>query len=50
MVGEDNSYNLPKQETIDKLEEAGSKIYRTDETGTIEITSDGNEIKVSTEK
>ena len=50
MVGEDNSYNLPKQETIDKLEEAGSKIYRTDENGTIEITSDGNEIKVSTEK
>ena len=50
MVEEDNSYNLPKQETIDKLEEAGSKIYRTNENGTIEITSDGNEIKVSTEK
>ena len=29
-VGKDNSYNLPNQETIDKLNAVGTKIYRTD--------------------
>lgn len=50
MVGKDNSYNLPKQETIDNLKSIGSEIYRTDENGTITITSNGTECKVETEK
>lgn len=50
MVGEDNSYGLPTQETIDKLNTIGSTIYRTDENGTIQLTSDGNTIKVKTSK
>ena len=45
-VGKDNSYNLPNQETIDKLNAVGTKIYRTDESGTIKITCDGKENKV----
>lgn len=50
MVGKDNLYNLPTQATIDKLNTIGSKIYRTDENGTIQINSDGNTIEVKTSK
>lgn len=48
MAGKDNSYGLPTQETIDKLNNIGSKIYRTDEDGTIQMTSDGNTIEIKT--
>ena len=48
MAGKDNSYGLPTQETIDKLNNSGSEIYRTDEDGTIQITSDGNAIEIKT--
>ena len=47
-VGKDNSYNLPNQETIDKLNSVGTKIYRTDEDGNILVTSDGANIQVET--
>ena len=50
MVGEGNSYNLPKPRTINDLEEIGAQIYRTDLNGNIEIKSDGNEIKIVVEK
>ena len=50
MTGEGNSYGLPKDEIIKRLENLGTTIYRTDKNGTIEITSDGNEIKIKTEK
>ena len=43
-----NSYNLPNQETIDKLNAVGTKIYRTDESGNILVTSDGSNIQVET--
>lgn len=50
MVGKDNSYKLPKQETIDKLKNIGSEIYRTDENGTIEINSNGVDININVAK
>ena len=50
MIGKDNSYGHPNQETLEKLEKMNSKIYRTDEDGTITITSDGTKCKVETEK
>ena len=50
MVGKDNSYNLPKQETIDNLKYIGSEIYRTDENGTIKIISDGNHLEIEKSK
>lgn len=50
MVGKDNSYNLPKQETIDNLKSIGSEIYRTDENGTIKIISDGNHLEIEKSK
>ena len=47
-VGKDNSYNLPNQETIDKLQAIGTKVYRTDEDGNILVISDGSNIQVET--
>ncbi len=47
-VGKDNSYNLPNQETIDKLQAVGTKVYRTDEDGNILVISDGSNIQVET--
>lgn len=50
MVGEGNEYGHPKQEILDRLANIGATIYRTDENGTITITTDGNTLDVSTEK
>jgi len=44
-VGTGNSYGHPAQATISKLISAGVQIFRTDESGTIVATSDGNTIK-----
>lgn len=45
-VGEGNSYNLPKDKILKRLEDIESTIYRTDRDGTIQLVSDGktNEI------
>ena len=40
-AGEGNSYGLPKDKILDRFEKIGSKIYRTDKDGTIQIVSDG---------
>ena len=45
-VGENNSYNLPKETIINRFENIGTKIYRTDQDGTIHILSDGNSNEV----
>ena len=50
MAGEGNSYGLPTEETLNKLKNIGSTIYRTDLNGTIEVVSDGEKIQVHTEK
>jgi len=49
-VGKDNEYHHPHQVTIDKLERLGTKIYRTDESGTIIVKSDGDNINIETIK
>lgn len=49
-VGEDNSYNHPKKEVLDRLKKVGANIYRTDLNGTIIVKTDGNNIKIETEK
>ena len=46
MVGEGNDYGHPKKEIINRLEKINTQIYRTDEDGTIWITSDGNRCEV----
>ena len=50
MAGEGNSYGLPTEETLNKLQNIGSTIYRTDLNGTITVTSDGENIKITTSK
>jgi beta-lactamase superfamily II metal-dependent hydrolase len=44
-VGKDNDYNHPASTTISKLKDKGIKIYRTDESGTVIASTDGNEIQ-----
>ena len=48
-VGEDNQYNLPKQEVINRWENYGTEIYRTDISGNIIVKTDGTEIEVEGE-
>lgn len=50
MVGEGNTYKLPKQPIIDRIEKQGSKIYRTDKNGNIKNITDGNSLEIKTEK
>ena len=50
MAGEGNSYGLPTEETLNKLQSIGSTIYRTDLNGTITVTSDGENIEITTSK
>ena len=43
-VGVENEYSHPKSVTLEKLRYLNSKILRTDQDGTIILSSDGNEI------
>lgn len=49
-VGVNNSYKHPTYSTLERLKNIGSKIYRTDEDGTITVTSDGNNLSFKTIK
>jgi competence protein ComEC len=40
-VGEGNPFGLPAPETIQRIQEQGTAVYRTDRQGTIQVTSDG---------
>lgn len=45
-VGRDNSHNLPDIDIVERLKNNNIKIYRTDESNTIWLTSDGTEINI----
>ena len=47
-VGVGNSYEHPHDEALTRLENIGAKVYRTDNDGTILVTSDGENISVQT--
>lgn len=49
MVGANNTYGHPHQETMEKLKTKGIIVYRTDENGTIVATSDGSKITFNTQ-
>lgn len=49
-VGEGNIYDHPYQEILNRWENSGAKIYRTDLNGDIVITSDGDKISINTSK
>lgn len=48
-VGADNSYGHPDAGTLKRLVATGATIYRTDEDGTITVTTDGSSYTVRTE-
>ena len=45
-VGAGNPYGHPAQDTLDRLVTAGARIFRTDQGGTIVVTSDGQTYRV----
>lgn len=45
-AGKDNRFGHPSDKLLERLENNGIKIYRTDKDGDIEMVSDGREIKV----
>ncbi len=47
-VGADNDYGHPTQQTLSALEDIGSTIYRTDTSGNIIVTTDGQSYSIST--
>jgi competence protein ComEC len=49
-VAKDNMYGHPSPETIDRLRQAGVRVYRTDEAGTIAAVSDGEKIEIHSRK
>jgi competence protein ComEC len=49
-VGRGNDYGHPHEELLSRLSEAGIKVYRTDESGTMVFTADGDNIEVKTER
>ncbi|MFH1037755.1 MAG: ComEC/Rec2 family competence protein [PVC group bacterium] len=48
--GAENTYGHPNEETIERLRKVGATMYRTDEQGTITITTDEEDYRVETEK
>ena len=49
-AGKDNKFGHPHQETIDRLAEQFIPVYRSDQQGTITITSDGLTIHIDPER
>jgi len=47
-VGLGNRYNLPDPVVVNRYQEIGAKIYRTDQSGAVEVSSDGRELSVRT--
>lgn len=48
-VGEDRN-KLPKAQTVNRIKSMGTKLYRTDLDGTVIFLTDGDEMKIITEK
>ena len=47
-VGEGNDYGHPHEEALERLEAAGSRVYRTDRDGTVIVATDGQALAVTT--
>ncbi len=45
-VGKDNDYGHPTKTVLNRLEDVGAKVYRTDLLGTIEIKTDGADYEI----
>lgn len=49
-VGENNSYGHPHSTILNKLNERNIEIHRTDKEGTVVVTSDGNNISITSKE
>lgn len=49
-VGEDNKYDHPSLDILERLNNIGATVYRTDEMGSITIISDGINLDIKTER
>jgi beta-lactamase superfamily II metal-dependent hydrolase len=49
-VGAGNSYGHPSAETLSRLQTVGAMVYRTDQSGTVTVSTDGNTYTVATDK
>ncbi len=45
-VGEGNRFGHPSADTVERLEKLGTEVYRTDQKGTVTITTDGKKLNV----
>ena len=50
LCGAGNDYGHPHKEAVNRLEERGVKLYRTDLNGTVVFVSDGRNVTVKTQK
>lgn len=49
-LGKDNDYGHPHQATLERYEKQGCKVYRTDQDGSITVTTDGKEYEIKGDK
>ena len=49
-AGKNNQYGHPHKETLDKLKEAGIVVYRTDESGAIEVKEKGVKLNIVSDR
>ncbi len=45
-VGADNDYGHPARSTIERLAAAGARVFRTDQVGTVDVSTDGTDLLV----
>jgi competence protein ComEC len=47
-LGFQNIFNLPNKKVIERYQDMGSHLYRTDQDGAITIETDGSDVMVKT--
>jgi beta-lactamase superfamily II metal-dependent hydrolase len=45
--GEENPYGHPSPELLERLEQSGARILRTDRDGAVQIVTDGRDLRVN---
>ena len=45
-VGADNDYGHPARSTLERLTSAGARVFRTDQAGTVDVSTDGTDLLV----